>query len=149
MGHSHKKSSNCDLESSQNDVIEQIDGNTEIDDETSNKSLAPEVKNAEVQTEPNLVTVAVKEVAKTYEIFVPLSIRDKIDEELESFWEGININGFSVEKSHYDFSVDISCWELSDSFTASSAASLLCSLPWPDGVSVTRSKPTRYLEKNP
>ena len=76
MGHSHKKSSNCDLESSQKFVIEQIDGNTEIEDETSNKYLAPEVKNAEVQTEPNLVTVAVKEVAKTYEIFVPLSIRD-------------------------------------------------------------------------
>ena len=42
------------------------------------------------------MTVAVKEVAKTYEIFVKQSIRDRIDEELESLWEGININGFSA-----------------------------------------------------
>ena len=76
------------------------------------------------------------------------TLRDRIDEELESLWEGININGFIVEKHHYDFSVDISCLELSESFTATMAASLLNSLPWPDGVSVTRSKPTRYLEKN-
>ena len=149
MGHSHRKSSNYDLESSQNDVIEQIDGNTEIEDAISNKCLTDRVKlkNAEVQTEPNLVTIAVKEVAKTFEIFVKQPLRDNIEEELESLWEGINITGFSVKKDYYDFSVDVSCCELSESFTASMAASLLISLPWPDGVSVTRTKPTRYLEK--
>ena len=55
------------------------------------------------------MTVTAKEVAKTYQIFVKQSMRDRIDEELESLWEGININGFSVKKDCYDFSVDISC----------------------------------------
>ena len=88
-------------------------------------------------------------MGKTYEIFVKQPIRDRIDEELKSLWERININGFIVKKDQYDFSVDISCSEHSESFTVSLAASLLKFLPWPDGVLVTRSKPTRYLEKNP
>ena len=76
-------------------------------------------------------------------------IRDRIDEELKSLWERININGFIVKKDQYDFSVDISCSENYEGLTVSLAASLLKFLPWPDGVLVTRSKPTRYLEKNP
>ena len=126
--------------------ISQLDGVDDIElNEYKENKQSVKLKNAEVQTEPNLV--AVKEVAKTYEIFVKQSLRDRIDEELESLWEGININGFIVEKDHYDFSVHICCSELSESFTATMAASLLNSLPWPDGVSVTRSKPTRYLDK--
>ena len=135
------------------DKIPQLDGFIEkITAETavqtcdiSNKSLTE----AEVQTEPGHVTVAVKEVSKTYKINVKESLKDKIDEELERFWEGNNINEFSVNKEQHFFSVDISCREFSESFTASSAASLLNSLPWPEGICVTRSKPTRYLEKNP
>ena len=44
--------------------------------------------------------------------------------------------------------VEIRFWEFSESFIASSAARLLSSLPWPDGISVIISKPTRYAEKN-
>ena len=153
MGHSHRKYSNCE-DSSINGLIEQIDGNTELEEEDkseiSNKSLTEKVimKEAEVQTKPGFVTLEVKEVAKTYEIFVKESLKENINQELESFWEGNGINGFSVKQVFNNFHVDISCWEFSESFTAFSAASLLKSIPWPDGVSLIYSKPTRYLEKN-
>ena len=148
MGHSHRKPSNCeDLESSQDEVIEQVNGNTEVEDEDksdfSNKSL----KENEVQTKSGYVSVEVKEVSKTYEIVVKESMKDSINEELDSIWEEIPINAFSTNKELFYTTVEISCWEFSESFTASSAASLLKSLPWPDGISVTSSKPTRYLEK--
>ena len=76
------------------------------------------------------------------------SIKERIDEDLDSFWEGNGINGFSVRKMQDNFMVEISCWEFSVSFTAFSAARLVSSLPWPDGISVVISKPTRYAEKN-
>ena len=104
-------------------------------------------KDAEVQTEPSYVTVEVKEVLKTYEIFVKESLKERLDEELESFWEGNGINGFSVRNVQDNFMVEISCWEFSESFTAFSAARLLSSLPWPDGISVIISHPTNYAEK--
>ena len=76
------------------------------------------------------------------------SKKERIDEDLDSFWEGNGINGFSVNKEQNNFMVDISCLEFSESFTASSAARLLSSLPWPDGISVIISNPTKYAEKN-
>ena len=102
-----------------------------------------------MQTKSGYVSVEVKEVSKTYEIVVKESMKDSINEELDSIWEEIPINAFSTNKELFYTTVEISCWEFSESFTASSAASLLKSLPWPDGISVTSSKPTRYLEKNP
>ena len=98
-------------------------------------------KEAEVQTEPGYVTVAVKEVSKTYEIFVKESLKENIENELESFWEGIN-------KDYNNFRVNIRIWEFSKSFPASLGASLLQSLPWPNGISVFYSKPTSYQEMN-
>ena len=150
MGHSHRKPSNYqDLESSLNEVIQQVDGNIEVEEEDqseiSNKVI---LKEAEVQTDPSFVTVEVKEVSKFYEIFVEESLKERIDEELESFWDENGINGFYVNKEQNYFRVDISCWEFSESFTASSAASLLQSLSWPKGVSVIFTKPTSYKEKN-
>ena len=114
------------------------------------KSLADKVKfkEAEVQTDPGFVTVAVKEVSKTYDISVKESLKDRIEHTLDSVWNDNGITEFMVKKEHNIFSVDISCREFSESFTASSAVTLLTSLPWPDGISVIRSKPTRYLEKN-
>ena len=86
------------------------------------------------------------------------SPEEGIDNELEMFWESIRIKEFRVKpepkswlqsSSSNNFSVEISCWEFSKDFTATSAASLLQSLPWPDGFSVTSSEPTTYLAKNP
>ena len=150
MGHSHRKPSNCeDLESSQDEVIEQVDGNTEVEDEDKSEISKKSIKENELKTKSGYVTVDVKEVSKTYEIVIKESMKNNIDEELESFWEEIPINAFSTNKELFYTTVEISCWKFSESFTASSAASLLKSLPWPDGISVTSSKPTRYLEKNP
>ena len=77
------------------DLIPQLDGQTE--DITTGLVVKTD-KEAEVQTEPGYVTVAVKEVLKTYEIFVKESLKKRIDEELESFWKGNGTNGFSVRK---------------------------------------------------
>ena len=59
------------------------------------------------------------------------SIKERIDEDLDSFWEGNGINGFSVNKVKNNFMEEISCWEFSESVTASSAARLFISHPWP------------------
>ena len=87
------------------------------------------------------------------------SLQDRISETLDSFWEETKINEFSLKqetnffnivnpRNTVCFNVDISCREFSESFTASSAASLLKSLPWPDGFNVMSSEPTRYKEMN-
>ena len=90
MGHSHRKYSNC-KDSSLNVLIEQIDGNTELEEEDkynkseiSNESLTEKVtmKEAEVQTKPGFVTLEVKEVAKTSEIFVKESLKENINQEV-------------------------------------------------------------------
>ena len=108
---------------------------------------------------PSDVFVKVKEVSKIYQIYVKESLQDRISETLDSFWEESNINEFSVEqvssfcnivnpRNTVCFKLEISCREFSKSFTASSAASLLKSLPWPDGFNVMSSEPTRYKEMN-
>ena len=107
------------------------------------------LKEAEIPTDHGFVTVAVKEVSKTYDISVKESLRERIEHKLVSVWNDSRITEFMVKKEQNTFSVDISCREFSESFTASSAARLLTYLPWPDGISVIRSKPTRYTEKNP
>ena len=114
------------------------------------KSLTDKVKlkEAEIQTDPGFVTVAVKEVCKTYDISVKESLRERIEHKLVSVWNDNRITEFMVKKEQNTFSVDISCRKFSESFTASLAARLLTYLPWPDGISVIRSKPTRYTEKN-
>ena len=100
-----------------------------------------------------------KEFSKNYQISVKESIKDRISEELDSFWEKSKINEFSVKqelnifnkvhpRNTVCFNVEITCGEFSESFTASSAASLLKSLPWPDGFNTISSEPTRYKEKN-
>ena len=68
--------------------------------------------------------------------------------DLTVFWGENGINEFYVNKELNYFRVDISCREFSESFTASSAASLLQSLSWPKGVSVIFTKPTSYKENN-
>ena len=71
MGHSHRKPSNCeDLESSQDEVIEQVDGNTEVEDEDTSEISNKILKENEVQTKSGYVNVEVKEVSKTYEIVI-------------------------------------------------------------------------------
>ena len=37
------------------------------------------------------------------------SIKERIDEDLDSFWEGNGINGFSVRNVQDNFMVEISC----------------------------------------
>jgi hypothetical protein len=106
-------------------LLPQLDGHSE---DIPTGLVMKTDKEAEVQTEPGYVTVAVKEVPKTYEIFVKESLKERIDEELESFWEGNGINGFSVTQVQDNFMVEISYWEFSKSFTAFSAAGLLSSL---------------------
>ena len=117
------------------------------------------MNDVEVQTDPGDVFVKVKEVSKNYQISVKESLQDRISETLDSFWEERNINEFSVEQvsSFFNivnprntvcFKVEISCWKCTESFTACSAASLLKSLPWPDGFNVMSSEPTRYKEMN-
>ena len=144
--------------------IAQIDGLEDSDPESPNesdvKSKTDEVnvKETEALTDPSDVTVTVKKVSKTFKITVKDSPEEGIDNELEMFWESISINAFRVKPepktwlqklSSNNFSVEISCWEFSKDFTATSAASLLESLPWPDGFSVTSSEPTTYLAKKP
>ena len=97
-----------------------------------------------MQTESGYVTVAVREVLKTYEIFVKESLQERMNEEHESLWEGNVIDGFSVRKVQNNFMVEISCWEFSESFPSSSAGKLLSSLSCP----VIISNPTKYAEKN-
>ena len=141
--------------------IAQIDGLEDSDPESTNESDVKSktgkanVKETEVLTDPSDVTVAVKKVSK---ITVKDSPEEGIDNELEMFWESISINAFRVKPEpktwlqtlgSNNFSVEISCWEFSKDFTATSAASLLESLPWPDGFSVTSSEPTTYLAKKP
>ena len=148
--------------------IAQLDG---FEDSIIEISKKPEVKESksqtdnvslndvEVQTDPGDVFVKVKEVSKNYHISVKESLKDRISEELDSFWEESKINEFSVKqelnfcnkvhpRNTVCFNVEISCREFSESFTASSAASLLKSLPWPDGFNVMSSEPTRYKEMN-
>ena len=88
------------------DLIPQLDGQTE---DINTGLVVNTDKEAEVQTKPSYVTVEVKEVLKTYEIFVKESLKEIIDEELESFWEGNGINGFSVRNVQDNFMVEISC----------------------------------------
>ena len=93
MGHSHRKPSNLqDLESSLNEVIQQVDGNIEVEEEDQSE-ISNEVilKEAEVQTDPSFVTVEVKEVSKFYEIFVEESLKERIDEELESGYKLLGV----------------------------------------------------------
>ena len=92
------------------------------------------MNDVEVQTDPGDVFVKVKEVSKNYQISVKESLQDRISEELDRFWEESKINEFSVkqESNFFNtvcFKVEISCREFNESFTASSAASLLKSLP--------------------
>ena len=136
--------------------IAQVDGLEDSDletpkepDESKLKNGKVNVKEAEELTDPVDVTVKVKKVSKIYKITVKDSLQERIDEELEMFWERTSINEFSVKADHKNFYVEVDCWDFKKDFTAYSAASLLESLPWPDGFSVTSSKPTTYLAQNP
>ena len=135
--------------------IAQIDGLEDSDletpkkpDESKSKTDKVNVKEPEVLEDPSEVTVTVKEVSKIFKITVKESIKDRIDEELESLGND-NITEFRVQPEHNNFSVKVSCREFDKSFTASSAVGLLKSFPWPDGFNVTSSEPTTYLAKNP
>ena len=68
------------------DLIPQLDGQPE--DITTDLVVKTD-KEAEVQIEPGYVTVAVKTVLKTYEIFVKESLREGIEENLTVFGRGI------------------------------------------------------------
>ena len=83
--------------------IAQLDGLKGSIIETSKKPEVKENKSqtdkvnlneVEVQTDPGNVTDNAKEVSKTYKISVKQSLQDRIDHELESFWEGNETNGF-------------------------------------------------------
>ena len=100
--------------------ISQLDGNTEPDFEAKEDSIP----------------VTINRVTKTIKISVRESLKEKVGEILESYWEDSRINGFDVKQEYDCFSVNIECWEFTEDFTVSSAAVLLESLPWPEGFSV-------------
>ena len=109
--------------------ISQVDGVIDSDEETIKES----------------VPVNISEVTKTFQIYVEGLNKGEIQDELDSIWDDNNVNGVDVKKELENFSVKVSCWEFTEDFTASSAASLLESLSWPEFFSITSSQPTRYL----
>ena len=100
--------------------------------------------NEEIITES--IPVSISEVTKTFQISVMGLDKEEIEDELGSIWDGNNVTGVNVKKELGNFSVKASSWEFTENFTASSAASLLESLPWPELFSITSSQPTRYLD---
>ena len=80
--------------------------------------------------------MTINRVTKTIKISVRESLKEKVGEILESYWEDSRINGFDVKQEYDCFSVNIECWEFTEDFTVSSAAVLLESLPWREGFSV-------------
>ena len=119
MGRAHQI--NNDLESSQNDKIEQIDGSTEIEDEF--REMAFTVSCDECKTEAEM------------------------NEDLTKVWKHLNkMSGWDADQKQSNFSVTVLADKLDDDFTLSLADVMLKTLPWPKGYTVVDSLGPRYLE---
>ena len=74
------------------------------------------------------ISVKIDRVTNPFKISAIESLKEKIYNILERSWDGNDITGFHVKKEHNCFSVETSCWQFTEDFTVSSAASLLESL---------------------
>ena len=118
MGHRHRKLSNCDdLESIQ---IDQIDGNTEVEEEESSKISK------------------FRKMSYTISCNEP-KIEHDVDKDLTKVMIFIHISGWDTDKYKENYSVKVLAEHLLEDFPITSAIKLqllnhmLKTLPWPKG----------------
>ena len=127
MGHTHRKHSNRDdLESSQDDLIDQMDGTTEVEEE----------ENSEISQ--------FREISYTISCNESKTEKD-VDKDLMKVWKFVHISGWDKDPDQENFSVKVLAEDLCEDFPISEADHMLKTLPWPKGFSVVKQGKRRYL----